>query len=76
MLQPKGFFEDSPVSDRKLPVELLHMVRAYLYNNESCMPMSEEEAQKHRAAILTERIEHHIRADLAWSNRLYYIFLG
>ncbi|EHK15597.1 uncharacterized protein TRIVIDRAFT_37955 [Trichoderma virens Gv29-8] len=76
ILQQKGFVRDSPISGGKLPVELLRMVRAHLYNNESGMPMSEEEAQKHRAELLTERIEHHIRADLAWSNRLYYMFLG
>ncbi|RFU78799.1 hypothetical protein TARUN_3366 [Trichoderma arundinaceum] len=76
ILQQKGFVKDSRISGRKLPVELLHMVRAHLYNTESCMPMSEEEAQKHRAELLTERIEHHVRADLARSNRVYYIFLG
>ncbi|KAL7906919.1 hypothetical protein GGI35DRAFT_457226 [Trichoderma velutinum] len=76
ILQQEGLVKDPPISAGKLPVDVLHMVRAYLYNNESCMPMSEEEAQKHRAELLTERIEHHVRADLDRSNRLYGFFLG
>jgi hypothetical protein len=54
------------------------MVRAHLNdeNNISYLPMSEEEAKEHRAELMSERIECHIRADLAWYNNRYDLFQG
>jgi hypothetical protein len=55
-----------PVAMLKLPVEILDMIRAYLYQDEFFLPMDEEEARKHRAEMLQEHIEHHTRAWLTW----------
>ncbi|EHK50299.1 conserved hypothetical protein [Trichoderma atroviride IMI 206040] len=69
-----AILEQKYVSGGELPVEILDMVRAHLYNNESFLPMMEEEARKHRAELLQERIEHHTRAWLSWDDTHYYHF--
>lgn len=69
-----AILEQEDISGGELPVELLNMVRAHLYNDESYLPMSEEEASKHQAELLKERIEHHMRAELSWLNTTYFLF--
>lgn len=73
LLELKGYAKDALISGKELPVELLNMVRAHLYD-ESFLPMTEEEAKGRRAELLKERIEHHIRVDLGWSDYRYFLF--
>ncbi|KAK1241145.1 hypothetical protein MKX08_001119 [Trichoderma sp. CBMAI-0020] len=69
-----AILEQKNISGGELPVEILDMVRAHLHNEESLLPMAEEEARKHRADLLQERIEHHTRADLSWAGTRYFLF--
>ncbi|KAM0253647.1 hypothetical protein ACHAQJ_007159 [Trichoderma viride] len=81
ILEQRGFMKEMHNSGEKLPPELLNMVRAHFYNNNddnnrSYLPMSEEEAKEHLVELMNERIEYHIRADLAWSYHTYRLFPG
>lgn len=68
-----AILEQKNMSGGELPVEILDMVRAHLHNDESFLPMTEEEARKHRAELLQERIEHHTRAWLSWADSAYVL---
>ncbi|KAM0522607.1 hypothetical protein ACHAPE_002199 [Trichoderma viride] len=67
-----AILEQKNMSGGELPVEILDMVRAYLRNDDYFLPMTEEEARKHRAELLQERIEHHTRAWMSWIDSRYY----
>lgn len=69
-----AILEQKNMSGEGLPVEIWDMVRAYLHSDESSLPMTEEEARKHRAEVLQERIEHHTRAGLSWGDIHYQLF--
>ncbi|KAM0457489.1 hypothetical protein ACHAO4_003289 [Trichoderma viride] len=69
-----AILEQKNMSGGELSVEILDMVRAHLHNDESFLPMTEEEARKHRAELLQDRIEHHTRADISWADTRYFLF--
>lgn len=68
-----AILEQKNSSGGELPAELLEMVRGHLYSDESLLLMTEEEARQQRAELLQERIEYHIRAELAWGDAKYWI---
>lgn len=69
-----AILEQKNMSGGELSVEILDMVRAYLHNDESFLPITEEEARKHRAELLQDRIEYHTRAELSWADTRYFLF--
>ena len=63
--------EQTPADAPRLPRELMNMVNEYVSLDSDRMPMSAEEAMKHRAELMKERSAFHSQAESDWQGQRY-----
>lgn len=72
LLMENGFASDiSPSSCPELPPELMNMVREHFGASLNSLPMTAEEAKKHRDKLMEERGAFHQTAENGWQQHSY-----
>ena len=71
LLEERGYPSGTTKGDGRLPEELMEMVREHLTRDEKELPMSVDEAKKHRLALMKERSAFRETSQGSWHHHAY-----